>query len=156
MSFEMSAWTWNLWTWDLYCHCQTYIVIALLLCQPGVRKSQWVGREKREGKTKTNQSLGSYCCGWVTIVEPASRRQYFTMPPHSMWNPHGIKILNGFHVESIWNMFQPIIEVFSTMDSTWNLSPFHMESISIPHGIIPHGFHMDSAWIPHGFLMDSM
>ena len=53
--------------------------------------------------------------------------QYFTMPPHSMWNPHGIKILNEFHVESIWNMFQPIIEVFSTMDSTW----------------IPHGFHVD-------------
>ena len=74
MLFKMSAWTWNLWTWDLYCHCQTYIIIALLLCQPGVRKSQWVGRKKREGKTKTNQSLGSYCHGWVTIVKPTSRR----------------------------------------------------------------------------------
>jgi hypothetical protein len=54
--------------------------------------------------------------------------QYFTVPPHSIWNPYGIHGIHGIHMESIWNMFVP-----------WN-----------PHGF--HGFHefhmdsMDSTW----------
>jgi len=30
---------------------------------------------------------------------------YFTIPPHSIWNPYGMDIFHGFHMDSIWNMF---------------------------------------------------
>src|SRR6266568_4601321 len=60
--------------------------------------------------------------------------QYFTVPPYSTWNPHGI------HVEYV--------------HSIWHICGFHMDSMwneYIPW--IPHGFHMEctySTWIPCG------
>ncbi|KIM43649.1 hypothetical protein M413DRAFT_25978 [Hebeloma cylindrosporum] len=41
----------------------------------------------------------------IYVLQIGDMVQYFTMPPHSMWIPHGMKILNGFHVDSIWNTF---------------------------------------------------
>jgi hypothetical protein len=67
--------------------------------------------------------------------------QYFTMPPHSIWNPYGMDIFHGIHMESMWNMFYHINQAFTTMDSIW----------------IPYTFHMEySIWNPHGIHMESI
>jgi hypothetical protein len=61
----------------------------------------------------------------------------------SMWNrfiPCGI---HGIHMESTWNMFHHINYVLTDM-----------ESMLIPHGLIPHGFYMDSMWILCGFHVE--
>ena len=100
--------------------------------------------------------------------------QYFTVPPHSIWNPYGMDIFHGFHMDSIWNMFYHINQAFTTMESIWNPCGIHvenpceicmesiwnpygiyfiMDSIQISHGFqikFPHGFHMDSTWNPCG------
>jgi hypothetical protein len=106
--------------------------------------------------------------------------QYFTMPPHSIWNPYGIHmkwiysmesiwnpcgmdIFHGIHMESMWNMFGPFMEYVKL---SHGMHVFHMYSIWNGHldsTWIPCSFHMDSIWIPcsfhrifpHGFHLDS-
>jgi hypothetical protein len=77
--------------------------------------------------------------------------QYFTLPPHSMWNPCGMKIFHGIYMDSKWNMFIPYVistwipygfQVDSMFipwnDSIWNPCPFYVESMAIPCGIHGH------------------
>ena len=87
--------------------------------------------------------------------EIGSKMQYFTTPPHSIWNPYGMDIFHGFHMDSIWNMFQDINQVITTMDSTWIPHGFHAHSIWIPYGLIPPGIHMESTPNPCGIHVDS-
>ena len=65
---------------------------------------------------------------------PAPKKQYFTMPPYSTWNPCGMDLFHVESMESTWNMFHHINHVLTDMDSIWN----------------PHGIHMKSMWIPRG------
>src|SRR5271154_3925168 len=59
--------------------------------------------------------------------------QYFTLPPHSIWNPCGMDIFHGICFSSY------ISQIFTDMDSTW-----------IPYGLIPHGVHMESKTVGWG------
>ncbi len=56
--------------------------------------------------------------------------QYFTVPPYSIWNPYGMDLFHGFHVEYV--------------HSIWHICGFHMDSIWNVN--IPHGIHMESMW----------
>ena len=80
--------------------------------------------------------------------------QYFTMPPHSTWNPCGTDLFHVESMESTWNMFHHINHVLTDMDSIWNPYGIHMESTWNPHGLIPHGIHLKSMWIPYGFHVE--
>jgi hypothetical protein len=63
----------------------------------------------------------------------------------STWNGYIPWIPYGFHVDSIWNMFHHINQVFTNgfhAHSMWNPSGIHVDSMLIPHGIILHGTHL--------------
>ena len=75
--------------------------------------------------------------------------QYFTLPPYSIWNPHGMQRFHGMPMESIWipcGICWFHMEYVHGIHMEWIYS---MDSMWIPcsfHGIIPLGFHLDSTW----------
>ena len=113
----------------------------------------YCGEERMEWLRVSHRSLvnigGIHLLQWLDM---SLFKQYFTTPPYSIWNPYGIDIFHGFHMDSIWNMSIPyessvyhmIIPYGFHAHSTWIPCSFHMDSMLIPSGMIPHGFHMDS------------
>jgi hypothetical protein len=94
-----------------------------------------VGKEASIGNVRVDGGNGNGGSGRIYWRHP---RQYFTMPPHSIWNPCGIHEMTwipyGFHMEYV----SSLNHIFTNMDSTWIPHGFH--------GLIPYGFHMYSTW----------
>jgi len=102
----------------------------------------------------------------VSLIEINSRMlQYFTVPPHSRWNSHGMVLFHtfphGFH--TIPSGFQMDSMQFHTFPCGFHAIPSGFHTFPCEFHAFSSGFHMDSIHfyvdfhaIPSGFHMDSI